>query len=181
MRKSRCDGPKPTSPCLPLMDATPYRPVAASGSVRRAPMPYAPLPLLPRPVGRRQRGHIEIISQCTGLRWLVHCRPWGIGGVQCANRRRRSGRCATWPLNGRNDDLRMNKPHQRLTKTAVILPTLSQTFPCGRERQRHLKSRPGRLLRRTFWLPEAVPFILMLSSRPVANSLLGCPLSEIYE
>jgi hypothetical protein len=31
------------------------------------------------------------------------------------------------------------------------------------------------------WLPEATPFVVMLPARPVANSLLECPRSEIHE
>jgi hypothetical protein len=40
---------------------------------------------------------------------------------------------------------------------------------------------PGSLAANILGCPEAISFVLMLSARPVTNSLLECPLSEIHE
>jgi hypothetical protein len=59
----------------------------------------------------RHRGRFAADVDFLGL-----CRPSGLDGSQFVDQEPRSGRCATQPLDGRNDDLGMNQPFLGLIK-----------------------------------------------------------------
>jgi hypothetical protein len=85
---SRCDGPKPTPPRRPRVDAMHCRPAAPCGSVLTSSAAGGLLPRPPRPATRRGDTSRRIRGARASCR-LMECRAWAVGGAHWAEQDRR--------------------------------------------------------------------------------------------